>query len=592
MRFPRLALLLLVAFLIVQRATAAEAATPAMRRIAVLVGSNDPPPGRQALRFAHDDATELGAVLKQVGGFAPSDVHVLLDPSPSELLASLDAVARTVEATNADVLFVFYYSGHSDGQALFPHGEPISVSDVRNRVEKLGARIRVGILDTCRGGSWTQSKGLSVGPPLAMADLLNVDTEGTALVSSSSGLENAHEADAVHGSFFTHYFAAGLRGAADRRGDGNITLQEAYDYARERTVQDSARLAQTPQHPSFDLALRGRQDIVLSVLSSSTSLLQVTAARAPIEIIQLPSGVTVGDAPNSQTQVRIAVPPGRYLVRSVIDGRVYTKEVLVRDGETATVADAELAATGSEKLAMKGDTEADAPLGLWTPPKGTHWLLHLGAGLGSDAVPPANVQQNKAGEQTISSFTGEAELWYRITDRLSWSVPWPAFSYRFGKPGAVEVMPYVGLAANSYNSSTGLSLGMTGKVAARIWTTKHQWILLEAGLQAPAYEDSGSPLLHLGLGHQLEPYGEAGYGVTIKKIVSLYATVGLDRDYSLDPPGVTGWDYEAEWLRVKGGMQVRLTSHVGLDLDVGWSTELHDNVGSYPGFMLGTTVAF
>jgi hypothetical protein len=340
-------------------AAPASAAPPATRRIAVVVGANDPPPGRPPLRFAHDDATDLADVLRRVGGFAPDDVRVMLDPHPRDLLAELDRVAGTARSTGGDVLFVFYYSGHSDGQSLFPHGEPIALADVRSRVEKLGARIRVGILDTCRGGSWTQSKGLTVGPPLGMADLLNVGTEGTALVSSSSGLENAHEAADVHGSFFTHYFTAGLRGAADRAGDGNVTLEEAFDYAKERTVRDSARLAKTPQHPSFDLALRGRQDIVLTVLSSSTSALEVTDAKAPVEVIHLPSGVTVADAPAGKVPVRIAVPPGRYLVRSVVDGHVYAKEIEVKSGETATLSDGQLEATGNQALAMKGQGDDD-----------------------------------------------------------------------------------------------------------------------------------------------------------------------------------------------------------------------------------------
>ncbi len=144
------------------------------------------------------------------------------------------------------------------------------LAELRERVDHVGARIRVGILDACRGGSWTRSKGLTVGPPLSSADLLNVDTEGTALVSSSSGLEDAHETEALHGSLFTHYFAAGMRGAADRDGDGSLTLQETFDYARDRTVRDSARFASLPQHPSFDLALRGRQDIVLASLPVNT----------------------------------------------------------------------------------------------------------------------------------------------------------------------------------------------------------------------------------------------------------------------------------------------------------------------------------
>ncbi len=116
----------------------------AMKRVAVIVGANDPPPGRQGLRFAHDDANEMASVLEQVGGFAPGDVTVLLDPHPTDLMAAFDAVAKTVASAQGNALFVFYYSGHSDGQSLFPHGETLALADVRQRVEGLGAHIRVG----------------------------------------------------------------------------------------------------------------------------------------------------------------------------------------------------------------------------------------------------------------------------------------------------------------------------------------------------------------------------------------------------------------------------------------------------------------
>jgi hypothetical protein len=583
----RLASLLLL-LVVTLAATPARAAPPSMRRIAVLVGADDPPPGRQALRYAHDDARELAGVLLQVGEFAPGDVHVLLDPTPAALLGALDDVARAVAAAGGDVLFVFYYSGHSDGSSIFPHGEAVPLADLRGRVEHLGARIRVGILDTCRGGSWTQSKGLTVGPPLDMADLMNLDTEGTALVSSSSGMENAHEAAEVHGSFFTHYLTAGLRGAADRAGDGTVTLQEAFDYARERTVRESARVAATPQHPSFDLALRGRQDIVLSMLSPRTSALQVTAARAAIEVIQLPSGVTVGDATGGQGAVRIALPPGRYLVRSVVDGRVFTKEVEVRADETASVTEAELVQTGSEPVASKGPPPQE-PLSLWGAPRDTRWLLHLSVGMGSDAAPPANINQNAGGQQSLQSFEAGVSLWYRVTDRLSWNVPWPAFAYRFGDPGGVEVMPTIGLSANSFNTATGPSLGFRGAVDARVWTARNQWVLLGLGTVLPAYEASGSPFLHIGMGEQVEPFARIGYGWTIQHVVTLRGSVGMDRDYTF---GSSGWAYDAQWLRLSGGVSVRVAPKVALDLDAGWSGDTHDDNGSYEGFRVGTTIAF
>jgi hypothetical protein len=560
-----------------------------MRRIALLVGANDPPPGRQALRFAHDDAQELAGVLEQVGGFATSDVHVLLDPSPGELLLALDGVARATAAAGGDVLFVFYYSGHSDGAALFPHGEPVPLANLRDRVEHLGARIRVGILDTCRGGSWTLSKGLSVGPPLAVADLMNVDTEGTALLSSSSGVENAHEADAVHGSFFTHYLAAGLRGAADRDRKGTVTLQEAFDYARERTVRDSARLAKTPQHPSFDLALRGRQDIVLTVLSSGTSALAITAARGAVEVIQLSTGVTMADAPPASGPVRIALPPGRYLVRSVRDGRVYTKEVEIHPGETLALDDGQLEASGDALLARKGPPPPKEPLSLWNAPRDTRWLLHLQLGVGSDAVAPANVSQGANAVQSLRSYTVGYSLWYRITDRLSWSVPWPALTYRFGHPGRVEVMPYAGIAANSWNSETGVSFGFRTDVSARIWTTRSQWVSLDAGVTLPASRVDGSPFPGIAIGQELEPFGVVGYGWTIHGIVTLSGRVGLRRDYDNLYPG---WQYEAEWLNAGASVAVRVTPRVAVDLSGSSSTELHEGLGSYQGFTLGTTLAF
>lgn len=584
MRAASLFFLLVLATL--SASVTALAAPPGMRRIAVLVGANDAPPGRQALHYAHDDAAELADVLERVGAFAPADVHVLLDPHPADLLAAIDAAGQV--AAGGDVMFVFYYSGHSDGQALFPHGEAVAVADVRSRIEHLRARIRLGILDTCRGGSWTQSKGLTVGPPLDMADLLNVETEGTALVSSSSGFEDAHEANAVHGSFFTHYFAAGLRGAADRAGDGNVTLQEAYEYARERTVRDSARLAQTPQHPSFEIGLHGRQDIVLSVLSQSTSALAIAAAKAPMEIIALPSGVTVADAPAGQP-VRIALPPGRYLVRSVVEGRVYTREVEVRAGEVETLSEGQLEAVGSDALAMKGPGPLEAPLSLWSSGHGYRWLLTLGAGVGSL---PGNAGQGTAGTQTSAGFGGYASLWYRITDRLSWQVPFPAFRYRFGNPGSVEVMPFIGLSANGFNTDSGFSLGFRSDVSARIWTARNQRIMLRAGVVMPAYGQAGAPL-GLGLGDEVDPFAAIGYSWTIHDIVTLGPEVELVRDYALQSNGTSSaWQYGAEWLRVEGEVNVRLAPQVGLNTRFGWSTDEHSGLGSYPSFLVGTTIAF
>ncbi|HEU4406275.1 MAG TPA: caspase family protein [Polyangiaceae bacterium] len=451
---------------------AAEPPPRPLRRIAVVAGANDPPPGRQPLRYAHDDARLMADTLERVGRFGKQDVHVLLEPRPADLLAALERAGREAQAAGGESLLVFYYSGHSDGQQVYPHGEALALADLRDRVAKAGARVRVAILDTCRGGGWTQTKGLTVGPPLDAADLMNVAAEGTALLASSSGLESAHEASSVKGSFFTHHVAAGLLGAADKSGDGNVTLQEVFEYAQQRTVRDSARMAATAQHPSFDLQLRGRQDVALSQLAASPSALEVAQTNA-LEIIHLGSGVTVAETPAGQRRLRLALVPGRYLVRRVAEGRVYSKEVEVRPGAPATLDEGQLELSGDERLALKGELARERPYSARSTPAARRWELRLALGTSTGRSSfGANPYATRGEPGLERSPAAVASLAYGLTDRLSLQVPVPALAYRFGQAGSFEAIPRFGLTSLGYVLGGGGNplLGtLDAGVAARAW---------------------------------------------------------------------------------------------------------------------------
>ena len=151
-----------------------------------------------------------------------------------------------------------------------------------------------------------------------------------------------------------------MLGAADTSGDGNVTLQEAFVYARERTVRDSARMAATTQHPSFDMQLRGRQDIVLAQTKSSRSALDVKQKNA-LEIIHLGSGATVAETPPGVLQMRLALVPGRYVVRRVENGRVHSKEIVIAADATVTLDEGELVGTSGDRMAMKSTDEGATP---------------------------------------------------------------------------------------------------------------------------------------------------------------------------------------------------------------------------------------
>jgi hypothetical protein len=459
-------------------AVVASAARPALaespggvRRVAIVIGANEAAPGRARLRYAHEDAQRVADTLVRVGRFAPGDVRTLLDPRPGDLLAAIDHAAAS--ARGAESIVVVYYSGHSDGTAVFPHGERLPLSDLRDRISATGARVKVGILDTCRGGAWTRAKGLTVGPALDAVDLVNVSTEGTALVSSSSGVESAHEADAVKGSFFTHHLTAGLLGAADASGDGNVTLQEAFDYAKERTVRDSARLAATTQHPSFEVSLRGRQDVVLSQIRTSPSAMLVTQT-APLEVIHVATGVTVAETPPGSTTVRLALPPGRYVVRRVVGDRVLSKEVDVPAGSAATLSDAQLEAYGTRALALKGDPDS-MPWSMRSTPAKRWTELRFAGGLSTGAgrtFSTTGLDGVTSREVTLERrVAASGSITYGITDRLAWSAPLPMFTYRAGTEGSFEVLPHAGLTELGYSSADGLVGAVGGGVSTRAWLT-------------------------------------------------------------------------------------------------------------------------
>ncbi|MCU0687024.1 MAG: caspase family protein [Polyangiaceae bacterium] len=456
-----------------RRGEAADPPPRPLRRVAVVVGANDPAPGRQPLRYAHTDAQLMADTLERVGRFAKQDVQLLLEPRPADVLAALDRAGREAQASGGEALLVFYYSGHSDGQRVFPHGEALALTDLRDRVAKANSRVRVAILDTCRGGGWTQTKGLAVGPALDAADLMNVATEGTALLSSSSGLENAHEASAVKGSFFTHHVAAGLLGAADKSGDGNVTLQEVFEYAQLRTVRDSARMAATAQHPSFDLQLRGRQDLVIAQLASSPSALEVAQSNS-LEVIHLASGVTVAETPEGPKRLRLALVPGRYLVRRVADGRVYSKEVEVRPGAATSLDEGQLEVTGDERLALKDAAPRERSYSAHSTLARGWWELRLALGASTGATPFSSGLYASKSDGKDRSFASLWSLAHGITDRLTLHAPLPALAYRFGEEGSFEVIPRVGLTSLGYADGAG-SFALLGDLdaglAARGWVT-------------------------------------------------------------------------------------------------------------------------
>ena len=318
------------------------AAAAELARVAVVVGANQAPPGRVPLRYAHEDAQRVAEALIAVAGFSAQNVRVLLDPEPDALLSALDQELAAAGKRSGETLLFFYYSGHADDRSIFPKGQTLAFSALKARLEDPRAKLRVGLVDSCRGGSWTGSKGLKKVEPFEVDAARELAEEGSVLIASSSGQENAHETEALRGSFFTHYWNAGLRGAADRGGDGVVTLSEAFEYARTLTIRDTALAGQPPQHPSFQMKLSGRRDFPLANLVKERTTLLFDQTTGPVEFVRLSDGLVVVESTPGARRLRLGLPVGSYLVRRRSPEAVWARVVSLSAGGTTELSERDL----------------------------------------------------------------------------------------------------------------------------------------------------------------------------------------------------------------------------------------------------------
>ncbi len=260
---------------------ASEAAAETVR-FAIVVGANRGGDGTQPLRFAERDAERFAKVLGEVGGVSAPRIALLPSPSAVTLRRAFDRIEAAIRAarTRPDdrIILIFFYSGHSDGVNLeLGSSDRLRFGEVRARLERSAAHVRLAFVDSCKSGGITENKGLARGPSFDLALSDETDVGGAAFVTSSSASERAQESSEVGGSYFTHFLISALRGAADNDGNGRVTLSETYQYAFAKTVAETARTVAGPQHPSYAYKLSGRGDLTLADLREAAATIRFPA---------------------------------------------------------------------------------------------------------------------------------------------------------------------------------------------------------------------------------------------------------------------------------------------------------------------------
>jgi hypothetical protein len=310
-------------------------------RLALLVGADHGDGGEAELRYAAAEALRLGAVLRDVGDFAADDVVVLAEATPDTLaqaLAQLRARAAAVPANEDGVLLFVFYSGHADGESLHLGGGHASLAALRDAVGDTPAAARVLVVDACRSGTLTRVKGGHAGPAFDVHLDPPLGARGFAILTSSAAGEDAQESDDIGSSLFTHFFTSALLGAGDKNGDGDVTLEEAFAYASERTIAAAGSSLMGPQHPTFHYDLGGRAGLVLTHpghLNAHTGRVQFP--EAGWYLVRRPDGPIMAELHATRPDQSLALPAGQYRLSRRLPDHYLEGDITIVPGATATL---------------------------------------------------------------------------------------------------------------------------------------------------------------------------------------------------------------------------------------------------------------
>jgi len=216
-----------------------------MGRYALLVGISNYEADLNPLPSAVRDVEALERVLinPEIGGFTKTDVTVLVDCDRQVIER---AIYKLFANRKSDDLLLFYFSGHgvtdsrndfflasknTSKEELPPTA--IAATYVHDQMNKSRSKRQVVILDCCHSGAFP--KGMTAKGLDTVNILPKLGGEGRAILTASDSTKYAFEQEGFKLSLYTHFLVEGLeKGAADLDGDGDISVDELYEYVKEK----------------------------------------------------------------------------------------------------------------------------------------------------------------------------------------------------------------------------------------------------------------------------------------------------------------------------------------------------------------------
>ncbi len=221
-----------------------------MTKTALLIGVSKYEADLPPLPAVVNDIEAMRQVLAdpKIGGF--DNVEVCVEPDLVEMRRAIGRLFRTSKKGDLALLF-FAGHGMTDDSGKLYLTTPITrkeecqetsvpASFVHDMMNNSPCKRQVVILDCCYSGAFAQ--GWQPRGDINIQQQLG--GEGRAILTSSSAIQLSFEQEGA--GIYTRYLIEGMRtGTADRDGDGQISIQELHEYAKEQV--QTAKPAMKPE---------------------------------------------------------------------------------------------------------------------------------------------------------------------------------------------------------------------------------------------------------------------------------------------------------------------------------------------------------
>ncbi len=251
------------------------------RKTAIVVGVDSfEDPELDDLSYARNDATALHNLLQGETGEQFDHVELITQGNHSDALTTIERI--TTDTQRSDLLLI-YYAGHGlvrnqklhlafgNTRTDLVHSTALKYGNLLDVVEQAAARVRLIILDCCYAGAAGEDASRS-----ALSEQLQLElgaNSRTLVMTSATSTQVAREARNYRHGVFTKHLLDGLKGAADRNGDGAVDTRELFDYLEEMMQAEhlqrpqkfnflgsgAVTLRKTGLHPHRDLARQLRK---------------------------------------------------------------------------------------------------------------------------------------------------------------------------------------------------------------------------------------------------------------------------------------------------------------------------------------------